>query len=124
MICDRCGTENLERAKFCSECAAPLVPESVATEVRKTVTIVFCDITGSTSLGESVDPESLRGLLASYFERMKAILESHGRRGDGGVRRSVAARGRRVACTASRRGDARRVAVARRAGPHRCQHGR
>jgi class 3 adenylate cyclase/predicted ATPase len=78
MICDRCGTENLERAKFCSECAAPLVPESVATEVRKTVTIVFCDITGSTSLGESVDPESLRGLLASYFERMKAIIESHG----------------------------------------------
>jgi class 3 adenylate cyclase/tetratricopeptide (TPR) repeat protein len=78
MICDRCGTENPERAKFCLECAAPLVRPSVASEVRKTVTIVFCDITGSTSLGESVDPESLRSLLASYFERMKAIVERHG----------------------------------------------
>src|SRR5580765_1634927 len=78
MICNRCGTSNPEHAKFCLECAAPLVVESVASEVRKTVTIVFCDITGSTSLGESVDPESLRGLLASYFERMKAIVERHG----------------------------------------------
>jgi class 3 adenylate cyclase len=78
MICHRCGTDNPEHAKFCSECAAPLVLEPDASEVRKTVTIVFCDITGSTSLGESVDPESLRGLLASYFERMKAIVEGHG----------------------------------------------
>ena len=28
--------------------------------------------------GESVDPEALQGLLARYFERMKAIVESHG----------------------------------------------
>ena len=45
---------------------------------RKTVTVLFCDVTGSTALGESVDPEALRGLLARYFERMKAIVESHG----------------------------------------------
>jgi class 3 adenylate cyclase/tetratricopeptide (TPR) repeat protein len=45
---------------------------------RKTVTVLFCDITGSTALGESVDPEALRGLLARYFERMKAIIERHG----------------------------------------------
>ena len=47
-------------------------------EQRKTVTVLFCDVTGSTSLGESVDPEALRGLLARYFERMKAIVEGHG----------------------------------------------
>jgi class 3 adenylate cyclase len=47
-------------------------------EQRKTVTIVFCDLTGSTALGESVDPERLRTLLASYFERMKEIVEHHG----------------------------------------------
>src|SRR5215475_6809283 len=45
---------------------------------RKTVTIVFCDVTGSTALGESTDPEALRALLARYFERMKSIVESHG----------------------------------------------
>jgi class 3 adenylate cyclase/tetratricopeptide (TPR) repeat protein len=45
---------------------------------RKTVTVIFCDVTGSTALGESVDPEALRGLLARYFERMKAIVERHG----------------------------------------------
>jgi class 3 adenylate cyclase/tetratricopeptide (TPR) repeat protein len=45
---------------------------------RKTVTVVFCDVTGSTALGESSDPEALRALLARYFERMKGIVESHG----------------------------------------------
>jgi class 3 adenylate cyclase len=40
---------------------------------------MFCDVTGSTALGESADPETLRALLARYFERMKAIVESHGR---------------------------------------------
>jgi class 3 adenylate cyclase/tetratricopeptide (TPR) repeat protein len=45
---------------------------------RKTVTVVFCDVTGSTELGESTDPEALRALLARYFERMKGIVEAHG----------------------------------------------
>src|SRR5919108_4687712 len=45
---------------------------------RKTVTVLFCDVTGSTALGESIDPEALRGLLARYFGRMKGIVEGHG----------------------------------------------
>ena len=45
---------------------------------RKTVTVLFCDVTGSTALGESLDPEALQELLARYFERMKAIVEHHG----------------------------------------------
>ena len=45
---------------------------------RKTVTVLFCDVTGSTELGESIDPEALRELLARCFERMKAIVERHG----------------------------------------------
>jgi class 3 adenylate cyclase/tetratricopeptide (TPR) repeat protein len=45
---------------------------------RKVVTVLFCDVVGSTALGESVDPEALQELLARYFERMKAIVESHG----------------------------------------------
>jgi class 3 adenylate cyclase/tetratricopeptide (TPR) repeat protein len=45
---------------------------------RKIVTVVFCDVTGSTALGASVDPEALRSLLARYFERMRAIVEFYG----------------------------------------------
>src|SRR6266705_304840 len=45
---------------------------------RKVVTVLFCDVVGSTALGESVDLEALQGLLARYFERMKGIVESHG----------------------------------------------
>jgi class 3 adenylate cyclase/tetratricopeptide (TPR) repeat protein len=48
-----------------------------AREQRKTVTVLFCDITDSTALGESVDPEALRALLGRYFERMKEIVERH-----------------------------------------------
>src|SRR5919205_2989561 len=47
-------------------------------ERRKTVTVLFCDVAGSTALGESTDPEVLRALLARYFERMKGIIERHG----------------------------------------------
>ena len=47
-------------------------------EQRKTVTVLFCDMTGSTALAESVDPEAVRALLARYFERMRAIAERHG----------------------------------------------
>jgi class 3 adenylate cyclase/tetratricopeptide (TPR) repeat protein len=39
---------------------------------------LFCDLTGSTALGETLDPERLRALLARYFERMKTIVERHG----------------------------------------------
>ena len=42
------------------------------------MTVVFCDVTGSTELGESLDPEALRALLARYFERMNTIVERHG----------------------------------------------
>src|ERR1700675_4415234 len=47
-------------------------------ELRKTVTVVFCDVTGSTTLGERLDPESLRRVMGRYFDEMKAALERHG----------------------------------------------
>src|SRR4029453_15812401 len=45
---------------------------------RKTVTVVFSDLVGSTSLPESMDSETLRELLQRYFEAMQAVLEHHG----------------------------------------------
>jgi class 3 adenylate cyclase/tetratricopeptide (TPR) repeat protein len=77
-ICASCGQANPEGARFCNACAAPLDAAQVEREQRKTVSIVFCDITGSTELGESSDPERLRALLARYFERMRGIVEAHG----------------------------------------------
>ncbi|MEP6468933.1 MAG: adenylate/guanylate cyclase domain-containing protein [Chloroflexota bacterium] len=47
-------------------------------EARKIVTILFADVTGSTSLGEQLDPERLRTLLGAYFAAMAAIIESWG----------------------------------------------
>ena len=76
--CPSCGHENGDRARFCEECGSPLDAVSLSREQRKTVTVLFCDITGSTALGESTDPEAIRALLARYFERMKGIVESHG----------------------------------------------
>ena len=78
VACPQCGVENPEGATFCNGCAARLVEAPAARDQRKTVTVVFCDVSGSTALGEKLDPETLRGLLARYFERMKAIVERHG----------------------------------------------
>jgi class 3 adenylate cyclase/tetratricopeptide (TPR) repeat protein len=78
LTCASCGQENPAGAGFCNACGAALPPTVAPREVRKTVTALFCDVTGSTELGESTDPEALRELLARYFECMKGIVESHG----------------------------------------------
>src|SRR5262245_52424475 len=47
-------------------------------EQRKVVTVLFCDLVGSTALGESTDPEVVRARLARTFEDLRSILERHG----------------------------------------------
>jgi class 3 adenylate cyclase/tetratricopeptide (TPR) repeat protein len=49
-------------------------------EVRKTVTVLFTDVTGSTSLGESLDLEALRRVMSRYFDEMRGVMERHGGR--------------------------------------------
>ena len=68
LICQSCGQENQPGARFCNGCGAALAPIQNRGETRKTVTVLFCDLTGSTALGEQTDPEVLRALLARYFE--------------------------------------------------------
>ena len=79
-VCPNCGEENPDRFRICGLCGAKLVPDVAPEEVRKTVSIVFCDLKGSTSLGEKLDPESLREVLSVYFNQMKTVLEHHGGR--------------------------------------------
>jgi class 3 adenylate cyclase len=47
-------------------------------EVRKTVTVVFSDVAGSTTLAEQLDPESLRRVMTRYFEVAQQVHERHG----------------------------------------------
>jgi class 3 adenylate cyclase len=78
-VCPSCGTDNPDIAKFCLECATPLKSQSAPPqEARKTVTIVFCDLVGSTALGEQLDSESLREVMDRYFAAMRAAIEHHG----------------------------------------------
>jgi class 3 adenylate cyclase len=78
ILCANCGAENTDGARFCSACGRPLDQGPAPREARKVVTVLFSDVTGSTRLGERLDPESLRQIMARYFEEMKAALEAHG----------------------------------------------
>jgi class 3 adenylate cyclase len=40
--------------------------------------VVFCDLADSTELGERLDPESLRALMARWYSAMREPLEGHG----------------------------------------------
>jgi class 3 adenylate cyclase len=49
----------------------------VMSEERRLVTVVFADVVGSTSLGESQDPEDLRRLLSRFYEVARSVVEGH-----------------------------------------------
>ncbi|MBA2632409.1 MAG: AAA family ATPase [Chloroflexi bacterium] len=78
--CPRCGAANDPSARFCASCGGPLGGPQPFAEERKVVTILFADITGSTSMGEQLDPERMRSLLRTYFSSMSEVIESWGGR--------------------------------------------
>ena len=77
-ICPNCGEENPDRFRLCGFCGTALAPELPPQEVRKTVTIVFSDLKGSTAMGEKLDSEAVREVMSRYFDEMRAVLERHG----------------------------------------------
>ena len=77
--CPSCAHENREGAKFCEECAESL-GSAAPHGSRRTVTALFCDLVGSTSFGETHDPEVLRPILERYFIEMRSAVERHGGR--------------------------------------------
>jgi class 3 adenylate cyclase/tetratricopeptide (TPR) repeat protein len=77
MICVRCDHALPEQARFCPACGTPATPAAGA-EGRKLVTVVFCDLVGSTELSEALDPETLRSVILRYFAAMRARIEEHG----------------------------------------------
>jgi serine/threonine protein kinase/tetratricopeptide (TPR) repeat protein len=78
LACPVCATLNPKRARFCLECATPLTSASETHQVRKTVTILFTDLVGSTALGEHMDPELLRALMTRYFRAVEEVVGRHG----------------------------------------------
>jgi class 3 adenylate cyclase/tetratricopeptide (TPR) repeat protein len=80
IACPACGQQNPDGFRFCGACGSPLPLDGggSAREVRKTVTIVFCDMAGSTELADGIDPERVRALMGRYHELARSVLESHG----------------------------------------------
>ncbi len=76
VICADCSRENPVDASFCNGCGGSLA--APAAERRKLVTTVFCDLPGSTALGERSDAETVFGLMVSYFDTARAALAQHG----------------------------------------------
>src|SRR3954465_10321699 len=77
-ICPSCGEENPDKFRLCGFCGTALAPALSAQEVRKTVTIVFSDLKGSTAMGEKLDSEAVREVMSRYFDEMRDALERHG----------------------------------------------
>src|SRR5882762_4932759 len=77
--CSRCRADNPPAAKFCGECGAPF-DSSVGTPVSETesarrsdvsgerrhLTVLFCDLVGSTGIAAQLDPEEWRETVAGY----------------------------------------------------------
>ena len=80
IACPACGQLNPDGFRFCGACASPLATDGDAShrEVRKTVTVVFCDMADSTQLAASVDPERVRALMGRYHDVARRVLESYG----------------------------------------------
>jgi class 3 adenylate cyclase/tetratricopeptide (TPR) repeat protein len=59
-------------------CGAPVEADRPTSEERKLVTVLFADVTGSTRLGEQLDPEQLRDVMTSFFDAMRREIEAEG----------------------------------------------
>ena len=78
VACGQCGRECPDDFGFCPACGAQLGGAAARRETRKVVTVLFCDLTGSTALGDRTDPETLRALMRRYYETARTVLERHG----------------------------------------------
>ena len=85
-VCTGCGFTNLAQAAFCAECGVRLVaarrdnvnpahaqpspaadPQLVPSVERRQLTVLFCDLVGSTPLSSRLDPEELRDVIAVFY---------------------------------------------------------
>jgi class 3 adenylate cyclase/tetratricopeptide (TPR) repeat protein len=77
-LCEACGEQNAEGARFCSRCGSALGSAPVAVEERKVVSVLFVDLVDFTARSDRADPEDVRAMLLPYHTRVKAEIESFG----------------------------------------------
>src|SRR5260370_41452169 len=87
LVCHRCGSDNPPEARFCSQCAAPLdsavpsraeaEPRDVAGE-RRHLTVLFCDLVGSTAIAAQLDPEEWRETVGGYHRAAAEVITRFG----------------------------------------------
>ncbi len=78
LACPRCGHENPDGGKFCSECGASIAESARAGEERRIVSVLFVDLVGFTARAEELDPEDVREFLTPYHEHVRTELERFG----------------------------------------------
>jgi len=74
--CSVCARQNQEDSRFCSACGNAL-PTALSGS-RKTVTVLFVDITDSTRLAESIDSEPLQQVMERFFDLAREAIYAHG----------------------------------------------
>ncbi|MCG5119544.1 AAA family ATPase [Streptomyces sp. T7(2022)] len=75
-FCPACGTPAAPGAERPVPAAAPVLP--LPEDKRKPVTVLFCDMVGSTALAGALDPETLRTVTLRWFGLMSAEIEARG----------------------------------------------
>ena len=80
LVCPSCGQENPEGFRFCGACGEALPePATVeANEERRTLTVLFADLVGFTSLADELDPEDVGELLEPFHARLRRHVEHLG----------------------------------------------
>src|SRR6202043_3799697 len=87
-LCPKCTFDNAPEARFCAQCAAPLnvvapiraesEPRDGLTGERRHLTVLFCDLVGSTEIASHLDPEEWREIVAGYHHAAAAAVERFG----------------------------------------------
>ncbi len=85
IACADCGFANNPDVKFCGGCGRPLSAATVSSSdsatkhekpqaERRQLTVMFCDLVGSTALAERLDPEALHALLVQYQDTCAEVI--------------------------------------------------
>src|SRR4051812_30677312 len=82
VTCPSCGTSNRPGAKFCLTCGGKLSvapPPTPAASVmpwaeRRQITVMFCDLVGSTALSARLDAEDLRDVIGTYHKCIADVV--------------------------------------------------
>src|SRR5438093_13743076 len=84
-VCAACGTANDPTMRFCNNCGTALgdpttLPARPAEPVaeRRSVSVLFADLVGFTTISESRDAEEVRELLSTYFETCQRLISLYG----------------------------------------------